>query len=182
MGCKSLSKTKLIEMRSLQKYFTFAFLLANTTANEPNMLFVDSSDRGYGAVYKQLDRNNVRQSTYMYGKWSSKDLNLKSTEKELKIVYKALVHFRKHIRGKSVLIKSDCSVIVRYLSAKIVHRKTNLSRLTARCLNVIARNFVSMRIDHIAGKINIEADFLSRLACKNFKYPISEHYKRIITI
>ncbi len=146
MGCKSLSKTKLIEMRSLQKYFTFAFLLANTTANEPNMLFVDSSDRGYGAVYK------------------------------------ALVHFRKHIRGKSVLIKSDCSVIVRYLSAKIVHRKTNLSRLTARCLNVIARNFVSMRIDHIAGKINIEADFLSRLACKNFKYPISEHYKRIITI
>ena len=114
----------------------------------------DASGSGWGAVYGSLEAS---------GHWTPSICKESINYKELLAVHCAVSSFGQHLRGLNVQVLSDNITTVAYINhlggpCKKISDLMESLWLTAKELNI------TLTARHYAGKINVEADRLSRLA------------------
>ena len=115
----------------------------------------DAAKNGWGAVLRN------RQNLESYGLWQKSVAYSHSNYRELLAVLKAIQTFRHHIRGQHVQILSDNVTTVAYInrlggsSGKMMKLMTTIWAWTNELNVTISGKF-------LAGKINVDADRLSR--------------------
>ena len=68
-----------------------------------------------------------------------------------------------HLKGHSVLVRSDNTTVVQYLNKQGGTKSPQLCLLTCNLLQLAIKNNVTMKAAHIIGSLNILADDLSRV-------------------
>ena len=116
-------------------------------------LFTDSSSTGYGASLNDM---------HFSGKWSTKQASHHINYLEMLCVKLSLIHFRKHLTHQVVLVASDNSTVVCYLNKQSGTHSFSLHELTYDILSWCLQEHVILRARHLAGKLNVIADGLSR--------------------
>ena len=117
-------------------------------------IFTDASKEGWGA---HLDEHTAR------GTWSLPESKLHINHLELKAVFLALKEFRTLVPNKTVLIATDNTTVVAYISKEGGMKSGSLCALLWRILSWCTRQQVTLRARHIPGRLNVIADKLSRL-------------------
>ena len=122
--------------------------------NPQSVMITDASKMGWGA---HIDNDQVS------GSWSPTIANTKHINwLEMKAVFLGLQHFVEKIKNKIVLVKSDNSTVVSYLTKQGGTKSPDLCYLTWEVLNWCRSKGVSIRAVHIPGHLNVIADRLSR--------------------
>jgi hypothetical protein len=116
-------------------------------------IMTDASKLGYGGFMG----NQVFQGT-----WSSNQSKLHINWLELKAVYLTVNHFLSQIKNQAVLIRSDNTTVVQYINTQGGTKSPQLCYLTWDLWNLVIQNNIHLQAAHIAGKMNILADQLSR--------------------
>ena len=116
-------------------------------------LFTDSSNIGYGASL-----NNM----HFAGKWTPEQAAMHINCLEMLCVKLSLVYFREHVRHKVVLVASDNSSVVCYINKQSGTHSKSLHEITFDILTWCFQEHVTLRARHLAGKLNVIADGLSR--------------------
>ena len=119
-------------------------------------LHTDASLNGWGA--------SLSSGLVTSGTWSSDDLEFHINFLELKAVLLASKDFLENIKGKSILIFSDNTSTVYYLNNLGGTHSFELNSLAMEIWNLFRDYNVSCKAQHIAGKSNSHADFLSRFS------------------
>ena len=114
----------------------------------------DASLTGYGAC---LDRHIIQ------GIWSQSEKRLHINCLEMKAVHIALQKFMHLIKGQNVLIRSDNITVVQYINKQGGTRSPPLCYLAWNLWQLALQNKVSLKAAHIAGKLNVLPDQLSRI-------------------
>jgi hypothetical protein len=107
--------------------------------------------------YRGFMGNQVFQGT-----WSSNQSKLHINWLELKAVYLTVNHFLSQIKNQAVLIRSDNTTVVQYINKQGGTKSPQLCYLTWDLWNLVIQNNIHLQAAHIAGKMNILADQLSR--------------------
>ena len=116
-------------------------------------LFTDSSNTGFGASL-----NNVHFS----GKWTDAQADNHINYLEMLCVKLSLLHFQAQVQNKVVLLATDNSSVVCYINKQSGTHSHSLHALTYDILTWCFQNKVQLRARHLAGKLNVIADGLSR--------------------
>ena len=135
-----------------------------TSGTVDKQIFTDASGSGWGAVCDAAEAS---------GLWNPHMLQEHSNVKELMGVLLALRSFRAYVKNKSVQIVSDNIVSVAYIN----HLGGPCPRLSEIARTVYAEAAmlgVSLQARHLAGRLNLAADRLSRLS-PNSTYSWSIH-------
>ena len=117
-------------------------------------IFTDTSKEGWGA---HLNERTAR------GLWSLPESKLHINYLELKAVLVALKEFRDLCSGQIVLVATDNTTVVSYISKEGGMRSGLLCALLWRMLTWCTRHQVTLKARHIPGRLNVVADKLSRL-------------------
>ena len=113
----------------------------------------DASNFGWGAVWR---------SNSAAGQWNDLEKLSHINVLELTAVFKAIKTWELQLRGHEVTIVSDNSTTVSYINRQGGTRSLNLCTLTWELLNFCQERNISLRASHLAGKLNVHADALSR--------------------
>ena len=116
-------------------------------------VFVDASSSGWGG---HIGRIKVQ------GKWSAQEATWHINAQELLAVRRVLEHFREELSGKVVMIASDNATTVSYIRKQGGTRSMTLLRLAQELYQWAESERIQLRCRHIAGKLNVLADSLSR--------------------
>ena len=117
-------------------------------------IFTDASKEGWGA---HLNEYIAR------GTWSLPESKLHINYLELKAVFLALKEFQKLCMGKMVLVATDNTTVVSYINKEGGMRSGPLCALLWRILTWCTGKQVTLKAQHIPGRLNVVADKLSRL-------------------
>jgi len=96
------------------------------------------------------------------GQWSPQELLLHINNLELLAVYRALLHWQTLVLDKVVLVVTDNTTVVSYINKQGGTRSRSLARTATEMLAYFFGLGVTIRAKHIAGKLNVLADSLSR--------------------
>lgn len=122
--------------------------------NPEAVMITDASKQGWGA---HMDNDQVS------GSWHPRTAAVKHINwLEMEAVFLGLQHFQKRIQNKVVLVKSDNSTVIAYLTKMGGTRSPDLCYLTWKVLNWCRDQNISLRAVHIPGRLNVIADRLSR--------------------
>ena len=113
----------------------------------------DASNFGWGAVWGTLSAA---------GQWSDAERRLHINILELTAVLRAIQTWGTHLKGYDLTIVSDNSTTVAYLNRQGGTRSLHLCSLTWDLLILCQNLDISVRANHLAGKLNVLADALSR--------------------
>ena len=123
---------------------------------EPQLfLYTDASPYGWGAHLEP-------SGTMIKGEWSLEQRSLHINNLEMIAVHLALTQLVDQISGHCLLISSDNTTVVAYLSRQGGTRVRSLALLSWQILTWCQSREISLRVRHIAGKHNVLADNLSR--------------------
>ena len=117
-------------------------------------IFTDASKEGWGA---HLGQHTAR------GSWSVPESKLHINYLELKAVFLALKEFQDLCTAKIVLVATDNTTVVAYISKEGGMRSGSLCALLWRILTWCTNHQVTLKVRHIPGHLNVIADKLSRL-------------------
>ena len=117
-------------------------------------IFTDASKEGWGA---HLNEFTAR------GSWSVPESKLHINYLELKAVFLALKEFQDLCVDKIVLVATDNTTVVAYISKEGGMRSGPLCALMWRILTWCSQRQVTLKARHIPGHLNVIADELSRL-------------------
>ena len=121
-------------------------------------LTTDASGRSWGGM--------IINSPYKaQGFWDQETAHLHSNAKELLAVLltiKSLLHF---LKGKSIQVLSDSITTCAFINFQGGSTKT-LDVIARNIWDLTIRNNISIQAKHLAGRLNVEADRLSRLPAK----------------
>ena len=117
-------------------------------------IFTDASKEGWGAHLNELMAR---------GRWSLPESKLHINYLELKAVLLALKDFQALCTNKVVLIATDNTIVVAYINKEGGMKSGPLCALLWRILIWCTRNQVTLKAQHIPGRLNVIADKLSRL-------------------
>ena len=113
----------------------------------------DASSFGWGAVW------NAESAA---GQWSNSERQLHMNVLELKAVFNAVKLWGDSLCGHEVTVISDNSTTVAYINHQGGTRSLNLCTLTWDLLTFCQDRDIVLRANHLAGKLNVLADALSR--------------------
>ena len=116
-------------------------------------LFTDASSEGWGT---HLGDHMAK------GVWSDSESQLHINFLELKAVLLALKKFEQQCWGQIILIATDNTTVVSYISKEGGMRSGSLCALLWRLLSWCNRRQIVLRARHIPGRLNVIADKLSR--------------------
>ncbi len=122
---------------------------------EPFVLQTDASDTGIGAVLLQGESDSRHPVAYISRKLHAREARYSTVEKECLAVKWALDTFKYYLLGREFTLETDH----RPLQWMDRMRDTN-ARITRWYLSIQPYKFT---IQHVPGKTNATADFLSRL-------------------
>ena len=117
-------------------------------------IFTDASKEGWGA---HLDERIAS------GVWSLPESKLHINYLELKAVFLALKELQDLCLGKIVLVATDNTMVVAYVNKEGGMRSGPLCALLWRILTWCTKKQVTLKAQHIPGRLNVVADKLSRL-------------------
>lgn len=135
-----------------------AALLTHPRPDSPLALMTDASDSGVGAVLQQREGNKWSPLSFFSKRLTEAQRKYSTYDRELLGIYLAIIHFRKLIEGREVVIYTDHKPLV-YLFSKLGSEKETPRR--ARQIMFISE--FTTKIKHISGADNITADSLSRI-------------------
>ena len=113
----------------------------------------DASLSGWGAT-----RNNYTVA----GLWTPSERLLHINALEMEAVFRAISHWQDDLRRHRVTVFSDNSTTVSYINREGGTRSRPLFKATLRLLNLCEILDLRLRATHLAGKLNVVADALSR--------------------
>ena len=113
----------------------------------------DASRSGWGAFC---------QGEATGGCWSAEEQALHINALEMLAVFHALRAFLKAAKGVSVLIQSDNMSVVSHVNKMGGTRSRVLVELTKRIFSWCLQRQIRIQAQHLPGKVNVTADFLSR--------------------
>lgn len=128
------------------------------------ILTTDASKHGYGGHLE----NHICQGT-----WFKDEQKLHINHLELKAVHLSLQKFLPHLRGQSVLVRSDNTTVVQYLNRQGGTKSPPLCLLTWNLLQLAIKNNITIKAAHIIGSLNILADDLSRVKIRPTEWTLN---------
>ena len=138
----------------LKKILTNDLILALPDDNLPFKVQTDASIDGIGGVLLQITSNGDRPLAYMSKKLTKTQTNWPTIEQECYAIVQAVDKWDKYLRGREFILETDHEPLVNF---------TNKEQLNKRCdrwrLKLAEYRF---KVNHIQGKKNHMADYLSR--------------------
>ena len=132
--------------------------------SEDITLFSDASNSGWGAWSSTLST---------YGKWSPDERKQHINIRELKSVLYAFLSLFRSTFSCSILIRSDNSTVVSYINKQGGTSCSILCGLALELWQFCVNRNINISSLHIAGKLNVRADKLSRLEVSDHDYFLS---------
>ncbi len=116
-------------------------------------IYTDSSVSGWGAHMGGLTVSGV---------WSPQSAQLHINNLELRAVVLALEHWQAQLHHRVILVVTDNTTVMSYINKQGGTRSRSLSVLATRLHLFCFKISTSIRAKHIAGRLNVLADSLSR--------------------
>ncbi|CAC5403693.1 unnamed protein product [Mytilus coruscus] len=113
----------------------------------------DASKTGFGGHMN----NQIFQ-----GFWSVQEQKQHINLLELEAVIRTVQHFLPQLQNQNVLLKCDNTTVVQYVNKQVGTKSIHLCYKTWCLMKMAIQNNLTFRAAHIAGKLNILADHLSR--------------------
>ncbi|PIK45632.1 hypothetical protein BSL78_17512 [Apostichopus japonicus] len=113
----------------------------------------DASLSGWGAHWSNRTA---------WGTWSQTERSLHINILEMMAVKRALEAFNDHVQGTITTIFTDNTTVVAYINRQGGTRSERLCRLAWEVITAAEDSGTILRASHIAGKLNVMADALSR--------------------
>ncbi|XP_071832413.1 uncharacterized protein [Apostichopus japonicus] len=113
----------------------------------------DASLSGWGAHWSNRTA---------WGTWSQTETSLHINILEMMAVKRALEAFNDHVQGTITTIFTDNTTVVAYINRQGGTRSERLCRLAWEVITAAEDSGTILRASHIAGKLNVMADALSR--------------------
>ncbi|XP_049321018.1 uncharacterized protein LOC125781314 [Astyanax mexicanus] len=136
-----------------RRSFLMAGVPLGVVASRREIITTDASLTGWGAVW---------QRSAVQGSWSFHRAQDHINLLELRAVYLALQHFLPQLQGRHVLVRSDNMTVVYNINHQGCTRSLPALRLARSILTWANHRLASLRAIHLAGTLNLTADFLSR--------------------
>ena len=116
-------------------------------------LFTDASNEGWGA---HLEQSSTK------GLWSPQEKRLHINVLELKAVSLALRHFKDQCQDQTVLVATDNSTVVAYISKQGGPHSAEMCALLWRIMTWCHHFHITLKARHIPGCLNVMVDLLSQ--------------------
>lgn len=158
--------TKAFELT--RQSITIAPILVPPDISLPYHLFTDASGVGLGAVLKQEHQGTMATIAFFSYKLQEAEKHYSVIELEACAVVKACEHFAAYLQGTSFVIHTD------HRALKFLNSMKNSSTRLMRW--AMALQPYHHQVEHIPGKLNVEADALSRTWDDSL--PTSRPFKR----
>ena len=159
MAKKSFSWTPECEaaFEEMKTLFSSDMVLAypDYRSENPLILTCDASAAGAGGYLSQMQEGKERIISYYSKSFSECQSRYSAFDKELESIRLNLVHFKPHILGKTVVIRTDHKPISEL--AKNKHISTRLHRIYELL------DTFDIQIEYVPGKVNVISDYLSRI-------------------
>lgn len=126
----------------------------------------DASLKGYGGHI------NINQQVFQ-GVWTDKEKQLHINNLELEAVARTLKHYLNVIQGQNVLIRCDNTTVVQYINKQGGTKSPQMCFKTWDLWNWVLKHNIHMRAAHIAGKMNVLADHLSRVTIRQTEWTLN---------
>ena len=108
------------------------------------------------------------------GRWTGQWLQCHINLLELEAVRLSALQFLEHLRGRSVLLRTDNTTVVSYINRQGGTHSHTLWRLTKDLLSWAMSHKISIHAVHLPGKENTIADLLSRLSDSPTEWSLQE--------
>lgn len=146
-----------------EAFITAKNALANATMlvhpKRKNLLIslsTDASQHAVGSVLQQFHNNTWQPLAFFSKKLQKNETKLSTIDRELLAVYLSIKHFRYFLEGRNFVIYTDHKPLTNLMSSS-----TERSPSQTKQLEYISQ--FTTNIQHIKGKNNVVADFLSRI-------------------
>lgn len=130
-------------------------LLAHPIENGKFSITTDASNFAIGAVLQQWQNNAWQPLAFFSKKLSETESRYSTFDRELLGIYLSIKHFRYFLEGREFTIFTDHKPLT-----TAIHSKAEKSPRQTRHLDYISQ--FSNDVQHISGKLNLVADYLSR--------------------
>ena len=111
---------------------------------------------------------------YVQGTWSQEQNKLHINCLELEAVLLIMKHFITQLRGQNVFIRSDNTTVIQFLIREGGTRSTQLCYKTLEIYKLAIQNSIGLNAAHIAGKLNIIPDQLSRVRIRQIQRELDD--------
>ncbi len=122
-----------------------------------HMITMDASMTGWGAVFEGRPAS---------GEWKEEFLFWHINCLELRAVFLALKYFLPVLGGYHIIVRTENMAVVSHINRQGGSRSRTLDRLARHLLLWSQDKFLSLRVVHVPGVLNLAADFLSRQKLK----------------
>lgn len=134
-----------------------ATLLAHPASNAPLVLQVDASDTAVGAAIHQIINNEMQPLGFYSKRLTDTQRRYSTYDRELLAAYQSVKHFRHMLEARNFVLLTDHKP----LTYAFKQKQDKASPRQARHLDLIGQ--FTTNIQHVSGKENVIADFLSRI-------------------
>jgi hypothetical protein len=124
-----------------------------STGQPQHHVFTDASLQGWGGHWNQ---NTVQ------GIWTETEAAMHINVLELLAVWRVLKAFVSNLKNTVVMVASDNTTTVAYIRKQGGTRSPDLLNLTSQLYTWLEENQITLKCRHIAGRLNVLADGLSR--------------------
>lgn len=131
----------------------------------------DASLTGYGGHLN----NQIVQ-----GSWDSCHQKWHINCLEMEAVFLTLKHFQRQIQNKTVLIRCDNTTVVQYINKQGGTKSPRLCYQTWDLWNWAISQNIKLKAAHIAGKLNVLADHLSRVKIRQTEWMLNKEIVQTI--
>lgn len=119
-------------------------------------LFTDASNKAVGAVLQQYDKGIWQPLGFFSKKLNPAEVKYSTLDRELLAIYLSVKHFRYFVEGRNFTVYTDHKPLTTAMSST-----AERSPRQSRHLEFISQ--FTTDIQHVKGKNNVVADFLSRI-------------------
>lgn len=133
-----------------------ATLLAHPAANAPLVLQVDASDTAVGAALHQIIKGESQPLGFFSRRLTDTEKRYSTYDRELLAAFKGVKHFRHMLEARNFVLLTDHKPLTFAFNQK----QDKASPRQARHLDYIGQ--FTTDVQHVSGKENVVADFLSR--------------------
>lgn len=135
----------------------------------------DASPSGWGAICLSMS------DLCTHGGWTSEELEMHINCLELSAVFYALKAFLPHLEGKVVLVQLDNTAAESYINHMGGCKSKDLNDLARKLWAWCLQHDIWITAAHIPGKLNTDADYLSRSFNENLEWKLNEHvFQRVL--
>ena len=138
------------------------------------VITTDASSLGWGGVLGE-EKGGGGSSLTVQGKWDRWQMAWHINKQELAAVQLTLHHFVHHLRGQSVLVRSDNMTTCAYINKYGGTRSRDLCLLALDLWEWCIHHNMTIKAVHVPGVDNVLADFLSRQTVDQREWGLHQH-------